>query len=71
MRGSIFVINGAVLIVLSIIMGIISTRAYGNNLVPTTTPEALNDLILALFLLTGSTFIVVGRTINNWHKRPF
>lgn len=70
MKGNLLIGTGIVLMIISIVGAIVSTKAYGGNLVPQSTPEALNDLVVAMFLLTGVVMHTVGRTINAWVKLP-
>lgn len=64
MKPSVLTINGAILIFIGMVMVFIHTRAYGGNFVPQTTPEAIADLICAIFILTGFVMHSIGKSLK-------
>jgi hypothetical protein len=64
MKRNSLVINGRVLLVLGVILTIVTTKAYGNNFVAQTVPEALTDLAHVIVALTGYVMVTVGKSIK-------
>jgi hypothetical protein len=63
MNRNVFLWNGAVLMVIGMVMASTSTKAFGNHFIPETTPEALADLIGMIVTLTGFVLYTVGRAL--------
>lgn len=63
MNRNVFIRSGITLLILTFIMSLVSTIAYGGNFVPRTTPEAIHDLTKTLMLLTGFVMAVVGNAM--------
>lgn len=60
MNRDIFIWNGNVLIVVGAIAAFIQTKAYGNNIVPQSTPEALCDVACLFIVVIGYVLSVIG-----------
>lgn len=57
-------LNGTVLLILTVIGSIVTTRAYGGNFVAQTVPEAITDLLIGVVFLNGYVMVTVGRMIK-------
>ena len=63
LTGKYFRMTGLTLILVFAFLIIISTVLYGNNFVPKTTHEAIQELTLVIGFLTGVVLRVIGLSI--------
>ena len=63
-----FIFQGIFLQIMSALMAHYETKAYGGNLVPGTTCEALCDLIVVIVCLTGTVLFTIGMALPKVSK---
>ena len=63
MNRNVFKWNGAGMVIIGFIAVHITSKAFGDHFVPTSTPEAITDLICSLDILAGYILFTIGQAM--------
>jgi hypothetical protein len=63
MNRNVFIYNGIWLLFTGAALTAIQTKAWGGHFIPESTPEAICDLISALWLFLAAIFLTIGNAL--------